>query len=76
MPLSNEERQRLFADFQAVNDALDTSDPARFKVIRGILTCFKVGEPDSVIRLDLGKLPSEMDRQALWRNSFHSYHRV
>ena len=66
-PLSNEERQRLFVDLQAVNDALDTSDPARFKVIRGILTCLKVGEPDSVIRLDIGKLPSEMDRQALWR---------
>ena len=49
-PLSNEERQSMFVDLQAVNDALDTSDPARFKLIRGILTCLKVGEPDSVIR--------------------------
>jgi hypothetical protein len=67
IPLSNEERQSMFADLQAVNDALDTSDPARFKLIRGMLTCLEIGEPAGVIRVDLGKLPSGPDRQALWR---------
>jgi len=67
IPLSNEERQNMFADLQAVNEALDTSDPARFKLIRGMLTCLEVGEPDGVVRVDLGKVLNEPDRQALSR---------
>jgi hypothetical protein len=66
-PLSNEERQSLFADLQAVNDALDTSDPADFRLARGMLTSLEVGEPDGGIRLDLDKLSNESDREALWR---------
>ena len=51
IPLSNEERQNMFADLEAVNDALDTSDPGRFKLIREMLMCLEVGEPDGVIRV-------------------------
>ena len=39
MPLSNEERQRMFADLQAVNDALDTSRPSSFRLPRAMFNC-------------------------------------
>ena len=67
IPLSNEDRHSIFAELQAVNDALDTSDPTRFKLAREMLSCIEVGQPDGVIRMDLGKLPNESDRQDLWR---------
>ena len=66
-PLPSEERHSTFAQFQAVNDILDTSDPGRFRLARGLLTCIGAPEPDGSIRLDLDKVPNQFDRQDLWR---------
>jgi hypothetical protein len=65
LSLSSEERRSMYDDFQAVNDALDTSVPSRFRVARAMLACLEAGLPDNVIRLNFGKLANEGDGQAL-----------
>ena len=67
MPLSNEERQRMFADLQAVNDALDTSSSTRFRLPRAMFNCLEVENREGISRLNLNKLADESDRQSLRR---------
>jgi hypothetical protein len=67
MPLTDAERHRMFTDLQFVNDALDTSDPARYPLARTVLTCLQAGSADGLSRLDLSKLTQEPDRQTLRR---------
>jgi hypothetical protein len=67
VPLSSEERRTMFADFQMLNDAIDTGAPANFPLARSMLTCLQVGSTDGIRRLDFSRLADETDRQALRR---------
>ena len=67
MPLSNEERQRMFADLRAASDALDTSRPSSFQLPRAMFNCLETEKPDGISRLNLNTLVDESDRQSLRR---------
>ena len=43
-PLTGEDRQQMFDDLQAVNDAIDTSDPMKYRFPRAVITCLNRGK--------------------------------
>jgi hypothetical protein len=66
-PLTTEDRQQMFEDLQAVNDAIDTSDPSKYRFPRAVITCLNAEKSDGLHNLDLNRLISEEDRQVLLR---------
>ena len=66
-PLSREEKQQIFEDLQAVNDAVETSDAGGLSFPRAVMTCLQTEAPDGLSRLDLNRLTDVNERQALRR---------
>lgn len=66
-PLTGEDRQQMFDDLQAVNDAIDTSDPMKFRFPRAVITCLDTEKREGLHSLDLNRLADEEDRRIVLR---------
>jgi hypothetical protein len=66
-PLTSEDRQQMFDDLQAVNDAIDTSDPTKYRFPRAVITCLNTEKSEGLHSLDLNRLSDGEDRHILLR---------